>query len=86
MALFPRHRQQSDGALVISRVSSEDSGFFTCIASNGRDRDQRHVLLRPLGTALVEAQTARVHGSGKQGRLGRASLGSCADHASFLHI
>ncbi|XP_068049426.1 papilin isoform X2 [Anomalospiza imberbis] len=44
----PRHRQQADGALVISRVSSEDIGFFTCIASNGRDRDQRQVLLRPL--------------------------------------
>ncbi|POI36215.1 hypothetical protein CIB84_000033 [Bambusicola thoracicus] len=46
----PRHRQQSDGALVISRVSSEDAGFFTCIASNGRDQDQRQVLLRPLAT------------------------------------
>ncbi|NXX54847.1 PPN protein, partial [Scopus umbretta] len=45
----PRHRQQSDGALVISRVSSEDAGFFTCIASNGRDQDQRQVLFRPLG-------------------------------------
>ncbi|XP_009668707.2 papilin isoform X2 [Struthio camelus] len=45
----PRHRQQSDGALVISRVSPEDTGFFTCIASNGRDQDQRQVLFRPLG-------------------------------------
>ncbi|NWV00760.1 PPN protein, partial [Upupa epops] len=45
----PRHKQQPDGALVISRVSSEDSGFFTCIASNGRDQDQRQVLFRPLG-------------------------------------
>uniref|UniRef100_A0A8C4IXH2 Papilin, proteoglycan like sulfated glycoprotein n=2 Tax=Dromaius novaehollandiae TaxID=8790 RepID=A0A8C4IXH2_DRONO len=44
----PRHRQQSDGALVISRVSPEDIGFFTCIASNGRDQDQRQVLFRPL--------------------------------------
>ncbi|NXI06238.1 PPN protein, partial [Pachycephala philippinensis] len=49
----PRHRQQSDGALVISRVSSEDIGFFTCIASNGRDRDQRQVLLRPLGELRI---------------------------------
>ncbi|KAF4787916.1 papilin, proteoglycan like sulfated glycoprotein [Turdus rufiventris] len=67
----PRHRQQSDGALVISRVSSEDIGFFTCIASNGRDRDQRHVLLRPLGelriTGLLpsitvpEGGTAQLH-------------------------
>ncbi|XP_021257208.1 papilin isoform X2 [Numida meleagris] len=67
----PRHRQQSDGALVISRVSSEDAGFFTCIASNGRDQDQRQVLLRPLGglriTGLLpsikvsEGETAQLH-------------------------
>ncbi|NXO81113.1 PPN protein, partial [Sitta europaea] len=43
----PRHRQQSDGALVIGRVSAEDLGFFTCIASNGRDHDRRQLLLRP---------------------------------------
>ncbi|NXH92173.1 PPN protein, partial [Edolisoma coerulescens] len=49
----PRHRQQSDGALVISRVSSEDIGFFTCIASNGRDRAQRQLLLRPLGELRI---------------------------------
>ncbi|NXA76811.1 PPN protein, partial [Thryothorus ludovicianus] len=67
----PRHRQQLDGALVISRVSSEDIGFFTCTASNGRDRDQRRVLLRPLGelriTGLLpsitvpEGGTAQLH-------------------------
>ncbi|KFP73678.1 Papilin, partial [Acanthisitta chloris] len=67
----PRYRQQSDGALVISRLSSEDSGFFTCIASNGRDQDQRQVLVRPLGelriTGLLpsvtvpEGGTAQLH-------------------------
>ncbi|NXH66643.1 PPN protein, partial [Hydrobates tethys] len=67
----PRHRQQSDGALVISRVSSEDIGVFTCIASNGRDQDQRQVLFRPLGelriTGLLpsitvpEGGTAQLH-------------------------
>ncbi|NXJ65931.1 PPN protein, partial [Rostratula benghalensis] len=67
----PRHRQQSDGALVISRVSSEDAGVFTCIASNGRDRNQRRVLFRPLGelriTGLLpsitvpEGGTAQLH-------------------------
>uniref|UniRef100_A0A8B9M0G3 Papilin n=1 Tax=Accipiter nisus TaxID=211598 RepID=A0A8B9M0G3_9AVES len=67
----PRHRQQSDGALVISRVSSEDVGFFTCIASNGRDQDQRQILFRPLGelriTGLLpsitvpEGGTAQLH-------------------------
>ncbi|KAJ7403200.1 Papilin [Pitangus sulphuratus] len=67
----PRHRQQADGALVISRVSPEDLGFFTCIASNGRDLDQRQVLFRPLGelriTGLLpsitvpEGGTAQLH-------------------------
>ncbi|KFV44351.1 Papilin, partial [Gavia stellata] len=67
----PRHRQQSDGALVISRVSSEDIGFFTCTASNGRDQDRRQVLFRPLGelriTGLLpsitvpEGGTAQLH-------------------------
>ncbi|XP_017937846.2 papilin isoform X2 [Manacus vitellinus] len=67
----PRHRQQSDGALVISRVSPEDLGFFTCVASNGRDLDRRQVLFRPLGelriTGLLpsimvpEGGTARLH-------------------------
>ncbi|NXM26628.1 PPN protein, partial [Oxyruncus cristatus] len=67
----PRHRQQSDGALVISRVSPEDLGFFTCIASNGRDLDRRQVLFRPLGelriTGLLpsitvpEGGTAQLH-------------------------
>ncbi|XP_068254605.1 papilin isoform X2 [Nyctibius grandis] len=67
----PRHRQQSDGALVISRVSSEDVGFFTCIASNGRDQDQHQILLRTLGelriTGLLpsitvpEGGTAQLH-------------------------
>lgn len=85
LGLLPRHRQQSDGALVISRVSSEDIGFFTCIASNGRDRDQRQVLLRPLGTGWVEAHTAHVHRSGKQGRLCRDSVGSFSGPASLLH-
>ncbi|XP_059705574.1 papilin isoform X2 [Haemorhous mexicanus] len=66
----PRHRQQSDGALLISRVSSEDIGFFTCLASNGRDRDQHQVLLRPLELRITgllpsitvpEGGTAQLH-------------------------
>ncbi|NXH11724.1 PPN protein, partial [Bucco capensis] len=67
----PRHRQQPDGALVISQVSAEDVGFFTCIASNGRDQDQRQVVFQPLGqlriTGLLpsimvpEGGTAQLH-------------------------
>ncbi|XP_053111490.1 papilin isoform X2 [Hemicordylus capensis] len=49
----PRHRQQSDGALVISRLSTEDAGFFTCIASNGRDQDERRIQIRPKGELRI---------------------------------
>ncbi|XP_042302856.1 papilin isoform X3 [Sceloporus undulatus] len=48
-----RHRQQSDGALVISRLAAEDAGVFTCIASNGRDQDQRRIQLRPRGELRI---------------------------------
>lgn len=37
---------QPDGSLVISRVTVEDGGFYTCVAFNGHDRDQRWVQLR----------------------------------------
>ncbi|XP_020665827.3 papilin isoform X1 [Pogona vitticeps] len=67
----PRHRQQSDGALVISRIAAEDAGFFTCIASNGRDEDQRRVQIRPRGElritgllpslSMLEGENARLH-------------------------
>uniref|UniRef100_A0A8C8R5M9 Papilin n=1 Tax=Pelusios castaneus TaxID=367368 RepID=A0A8C8R5M9_9SAUR len=49
----PRHRQQPDGTLVISRVGPEDAGYFTCVASNGRDRDQRQVQLQTLGELRI---------------------------------
>ncbi|KAF7251494.1 Papilin [Varanus komodoensis] len=49
----PRHRQQSDGALVISRLAAEDAGFFTCIASNGQDQDQRRIRIRPRGELRI---------------------------------
>ncbi|XP_051833605.1 papilin isoform X2 [Antechinus flavipes] len=49
----PRHQQQPDGSLVISRAAVEDSGFYTCIAFNGRERDQRWVQLRILGELKI---------------------------------
>ncbi|NXO28602.1 PPN protein, partial [Cisticola juncidis] len=67
----PRHRQQPDGALVISRLAPEDIGLFTCTAASARHRHQRRVLLRPLGelriTGLLpsitvpEGGTAQLH-------------------------
>ncbi|XP_029093996.1 papilin isoform X3 [Monodon monoceros] len=49
----PRHQLQSDGSLVISRVAVEDGGFYTCVAVNGQDRDQRWVQLRVLGELTI---------------------------------
>ncbi|XP_070795834.1 papilin [Pituophis catenifer annectens] len=48
-----RHRQQPDGALLISHLTAEDAGFFTCIASNGRDQDQKKVQIRPRGALRI---------------------------------
>nr|BAG54493.1 unnamed protein product [Homo sapiens] len=49
----PRHQLQPDGSLVISRVAVEDGGFYTCVAFNGQDRDQRWVQLRVLGELTI---------------------------------
>ncbi|XP_021509217.1 papilin isoform X1 [Meriones unguiculatus] len=49
----PRHQVQPDGSLVISRVSVEDGGFYSCVAFNGQDRDQRWVQLRVLGELTI---------------------------------
>ncbi|KAM5178036.1 papilin [Callospermophilus lateralis] len=49
----PRHQHQPDGSLVISGVAMEDGGFYTCIAFNGQNRDQRWVQLRVLGELTI---------------------------------
>ncbi|NXA36421.1 PPN protein, partial [Eudromia elegans] len=49
----PRHRQQPDGALLISRVSAEDTGLFICTAADGRHQEQHQVLLRVLGELRI---------------------------------
>ncbi|XP_051052278.1 papilin [Phodopus roborovskii] len=49
----PRHQLQPDGSLVISRVTVEDGGFYTCVAFNGQDRDQHWVQLRVLGELTI---------------------------------
>ncbi|XP_008270321.3 papilin [Oryctolagus cuniculus] len=49
----PRHQLQPDGSLVISHVAGEDDGFYTCVAFNGQDRDQRWVQLRVLGELTI---------------------------------
>lgn len=61
---------QHDGCLVISRVTVEDGGFYTCVAFNGHDRDQRWVQLRvqreltitglPPAMTVPEGDTARL--------------------------
>ncbi|XP_069321199.1 papilin isoform X2 [Eulemur rufifrons] len=49
----PRHQLQPDGSLVISQVAVDDGGFYTCVAFNGQDRDQRWVQLRVLGELMI---------------------------------
>ncbi|XP_057586709.1 papilin isoform X2 [Hippopotamus amphibius kiboko] len=49
----PRHQLQPDGSLVISHVAVEDGGFYTCVAFNGQDRDQRWVRLSVLGELTI---------------------------------
>ncbi|XP_006884852.1 PREDICTED: papilin [Elephantulus edwardii] len=49
----PRYHLRPDGSLVISHVAVEDGGFYTCVAFNGQDRDQRWVQLRVLGELTI---------------------------------
>ncbi|XP_021057219.1 papilin isoform X1 [Mus pahari] len=66
----PRHQVQPDGSLVISRVAVEDGGYYSCVAFNGQDRDQRWVQLRvlreltitglPPAVTVAEGDTARL--------------------------
>lgn len=68
----PRYQLQSDGSLVIGHVAAEDSGFYACVAFNGRDREQRWVQLRvrdpgaltitglPSTVTVPEGDTARL--------------------------
>ncbi|XP_063803739.1 papilin isoform X2 [Pseudophryne corroboree] len=63
-----RYRNQADGSLVISRVSSEDSGIYTCATTTGPRREFRHIQLNirgelkiteaPSGVAVQEGEDA----------------------------
>ncbi|XP_055989319.1 papilin [Sorex fumeus] len=49
----PRYQLQLDGSLLVRDVAPEDGGFYACVASDGRDRDQRWVQLRVLGELTI---------------------------------
>ncbi|XP_032143832.1 papilin isoform X1 [Sapajus apella] len=56
----PRHQLRPDGSLFISQVAVEDGGFYTCVAFNGQDRDQRWVQLRVLGELTISGMPPTV--------------------------
>ncbi|KAJ8289642.1 hypothetical protein GJAV_G00003640 [Gymnothorax javanicus] len=56
-----RHTQQSDGSLVISRLTSEDSGFYTCTASTHHQREHRQLQLKVSGDLRITTAPNNVH-------------------------
>ncbi|XP_061890734.1 papilin-like [Entelurus aequoreus] len=53
----PRFVQQSDGALLVEPIRSEDSGVYTCTASTRRQLEQRRVQVRVQGDPVTTAPT-----------------------------
>lgn len=49
----PRYRKHVDGSLVISRVSSEDDGLYTCATTNGSRREFKQVKLTIKGELKI---------------------------------
>ncbi|KAG8560917.1 hypothetical protein GDO81_015183 [Engystomops pustulosus] len=49
----PRYRKHADGSLVISRVSSEDHGTYTCMTTNGSRREFKHIQLKIKGELKI---------------------------------
>ncbi|KAM5129347.1 papilin [Mantella aurantiaca] len=49
----PRYRKQADGSLVISRVSSEDAGSYTCATTNGHRREFKQIQLKIKGELKI---------------------------------
>lgn len=64
----PRYRKQADGSLVISRVSSEDAGSYTCATTNGHRKEFKQIQLKirgelkitepPSGVTVLEGEEA----------------------------
>ncbi|XP_030069873.1 papilin isoform X2 [Microcaecilia unicolor] len=49
-----RHVYQSDSSLVISQVSAEDAGLYTCTVSNGHHTESHQVQLKVQGESLLK--------------------------------
>ncbi|XP_069805852.1 papilin isoform X2 [Dendropsophus ebraccatus] len=49
----PRYRKHADGSLVISRVSSEDNGLYTCATTTGTRREFKQVQLKIKGELTI---------------------------------
>ncbi|XP_075470383.1 papilin isoform X2 [Ascaphus truei] len=65
-----RHRKQADGSLIISRVSSEDAGLYTCSFTHGASRELKQIQLiirgelkitdPPTSVTVSEGETAEL--------------------------
>lgn len=70
-----RHSYHSDNSLVISQVSVEDSGSYTCTVSNGHREESHHVHLRVHAGDSRSREGARSQDLPGHGRRHRVSTG-----------
>ncbi|KAM4662260.1 papilin isoform 2-T2 [Discoglossus pictus] len=56
----PRHRILSDGSLIISRVSSDDTGLYTCSTVRGANRESNEIQLKIRGELKITGPPASV--------------------------
>ncbi|KAM8920863.1 papilin [Pelodytes ibericus] len=56
----PRHRKQADGALAVSRVSSDDAGLYTCTVTNEAGRETKQVQLNIRGELTITGPPSSV--------------------------